>query len=119
MTTKTRNELVLQALANLGVLAAGQTPATEDFQSVDGHVEQTIAALDADEIVTVDDVDAIPVEWFQPLSVILADDAAMEFGLPGVPASPSDPHPLDTAISTLRTRVRGRPTGQTLRIDYF
>ena len=118
-TTKTRNELVLQALANLGALPAGQTPSAEDFESVDGHVDQTIEALEADEVVTVDNVDAIPTEWFQPLSVILADDAAMEFGLPGVPPSPGNPNPVETAIATLRTRVRGRPTGQPLRIDYF
>ena len=118
-TTKTRNELVTQALSNLGVLAAGQTPSTEDFESVDGHVDQTIEALEADEIITVDDLSAIPSEWFQPLSVILADDAAMEFGLPGVPPSPGNPNPVAAAQATLRTRVRGRPTGQPLRIDYF
>ena len=44
-----------------------------------------VAWLEATDILDIDDIDAIPPEWFSPLSVILADDAALEFGLPGVP----------------------------------
>lgn len=117
--TKTRADLIEQALANLGVLAAGQTPAAEDFDTVDGHVDQTFAALSDLDIVTVTDDAAIPIAWFQPLSVLLADDAAMEFGLPGVPASASSPDPVTDAENRLRELTRGKPNGQPLRIDYF
>jgi Tfp pilus assembly protein PilW len=114
MATKTRNDLVNQALRNLGVLAAGQTADAEDFQAADGHVDQVIASLSARDIVTVDDDD-----WFDPLAVLVADDAAMEFGLPGVPASSSDPNPVLDAENRLRLMVRGRPTYEPLKVDYF
>lgn len=119
MATKTRNDLVLQALANLGVLAAGQTPATEDFDTVDEHVDQVIASLDERGIITVDDVEAIPASWFGPLAVILADDAAPEFGLPGMPPSASSRDPVANAADLLRQMVRGKPTGEPMRGDYF
>src|SRR6185312_15598582 len=110
------SDLINQALANLGVLAAGQTADTEDFDAVNDHVEQTLAGLDADEIVTITDDDAIPNEWFQPISVILADDAAMEFGLPGVPPATKGVDPVEEARALLRTRTRGKPTGDPLMI---
>jgi hypothetical protein len=119
MATRTRSDLVNQALANLGVLAAGQTPETEDFDSVDGHVDGVIASLSAREIVTVDDDEAIPGEWFAPLAILLANDAAMEFGLPGVPAAPGNPSPVLSAENSLRLMVRGRPTHERLRVEYF
>lgn len=119
MATKTRSDLVTQALADLQVLAAGQTPSTEDFESVDGHVDGTIASLSAREIVTVDDDEAIPAEWFSALAILLADDAAIEFGLSGVPASPSNPNPVLAAETRLRQMVRGRPTRERLKVEYF
>ena len=119
MTTKTRNDLVRAALAKLQVLAAGQTPVAEDFDEMDGHVDATIAELDADDIVTVFDVEEIPVEWFEPIAVILADNAAFSFGLPGVPASPANPNPVASAQDKLRLRVRGKPTGQAMKGEYY
>lgn len=119
MATKTRNDLVNQALKNLGVLAAGQTASAEDFDAVDGHVDTTLAELDAEDIVTVDDDSDIPLELFEPIAVLLADNSAFEFGLPGVPASPERPNPLEDAKTLLRTRTRGKPTGQPLRVDFF
>jgi hypothetical protein len=119
MATKTRNDLVNQALTNLGVLASGQTASSEDFDAVDNHVDTTLAELDAEDIVTIDDDDEIPAEWFEPIAVLVADNAALAFGLPGVPASPSSPDPVGAAKDKLRVRTRGKPTGQPLRIDYF
>jgi hypothetical protein len=119
MATKTRNDLVNQALRNLGVLAAGQTADAEDFQAADGHIDQVIASLSARDIVTVDDDDAIPAEWFDPLAVLVADDAAMEFGLAGVPASPGAANPVLSAENSLRLMVRGRPTYEPLKVNYF
>src|SRR5690242_19785777 len=117
--TKTRQDLVNQALRNLQVLAAGQTADTEDYESVDGHVDASLAQLDARQIVSVPDAQEIPIEWFDPLAVVLADDAAMEFGLPGVPASPSNPNPRVDAEVRLREMVYSRPTGEQLEPDYF
>lgn len=119
MTTKTRADLVNQALRYLGVLAAGQTAATEDYDAVDGHVDGLTAQLQIREVCDVDNVDEIPVEWLAPLAVLLADDAAMEFGLAGVPASPSNPNPVLTAETRLRELNYSRPTYEAQRADYF
>ena len=119
MATKSRNDLVYQALANLGVLAAGQTPSREDYDTVDGHIDQALASLDARDILTVDDDNAIPAEWFSALSVIIADDASMEFGLAGVPASSSSKDPVGDAENDLRLMVRGKPTGEVQRTEYY
>lgn len=111
-TTKTRRDLVIEALANLGVLAAGQTPADEDFEAMDGHVDQCLAQLSALDIVNVGDADEIPVEWFASLAICLANDAAMDFGQPGVKA-------IGDAEAKLREMTRGKPTYAQLTPDYF
>lgn len=111
--TKTRADLVNQALSNLGVLGAGQTASTEDYDSVDSHVDQTFASLEARDIATIDNEDEIPAEWFQALSSILADDAAAEFG------TASNPALVLQAETTLRQINRGKPTYAPLRVDYF
>lgn len=112
-TTKTRADLVNQALANLGILAAGQTADTEDYDAVDGHVDQMFASLEARDVATIDNEDEIPAEWFQSLATLLADDAAAEFG------APSNPAIVMMAENTLREINRGKPTYQPLRADYF
>lgn len=118
-TTKTRADLVDQALRNLGVLAAGQSPAQEDYNAVDDHIDAVFASLESREIVSVGDDSQIPVEWFTPLSIILADDAAIEFGLPGVPPSPSRPDPVGWAETKLRELTYSRATGEQQTSDYF
>lgn len=117
--TKTRNDLVNQALRNLGILAAGQTADTEDFEAVDDHVDGTLAQLAVRDIVTIVDDDDIPIEWMEALSVVLADAAAIEFGQAGIPTSPEKPNPVGDAEALLREMNRGRPTGEPQRGEYF
>jgi len=116
---RTRNDLVNEALMNLGVLAAGQTPSAEDFQAVDGKVDAMFAYLQRVEILTIDTVDDLAPEWFSPLAVILADDSALMFGLPGVPPSQSNPQPRQAAEDRLRLVRYGRPSGEPLKTEYF
>ena len=117
--TRTRNDLVNEALANLGILAAGQNAAAEDFEAVDGKIDAMVAWLEAVNIVDVDDIDAIPAEWFNPLAVLLADEAALMFGLSGVPHPQGEPDPTIVAIDKLRLTTYGRPTYERLKQEYF
>jgi len=120
MTTRTRRELVTEALVNLGVLAAGQQPDAEDFEMVDNMYEPMVAWLEAAQIIDMDNtVDAIPAEWFNPLAVLLADEAALGFGLPGVPAAPNSPSPVAAAIDKLRLATYARPTYEIQKTEYF
>lgn len=117
--TRTRNDLVNEALANLGILAAGQNANAEDFEAVDGKVDALVAWLEAVDIIDIDDIDAIPPEWFNPLAVLLADEAALMFGLSGVPSPQGAPPAVPMAIDKLRLTTYGRPTYERLKQEYF
>jgi hypothetical protein len=80
MITKTRRDLVDQALANLGVLPSGGTPSAEDVACMDGYVDPVSEQLAERDILEVDDLDQIPAAWFLPLSYVLSAAAAADFG---------------------------------------
>jgi hypothetical protein len=84
-TTKTRADLVSGAADNLGLTSSGNAAEAEDLAKIDGYVDALLAELQAMNIVYVADEGAIPVEWFNPLVDLLADDAAPAFGRPGRP----------------------------------
>ena len=117
--TRTRNDLVNQAAANLGILSAGQNLNAEDFEAIDGMIDQLVAWLEAVEIIDIDNIEEIPPEWFNPLAVLLADEAALMFGLPGVPHPPGEADPTVVAIDKLRLTTYGRPTYERLKQEYF
>ena len=116
---RTRIDLVNEALMNLGVLAAGQDPSNEDFDAVNGKVEALVSWLETSTIFDIDTIDTIPPELFAPLAVLLADDSAFEFGLPGVPAKPGTQNPRAAAIAQIIEVLYGRPTYEPLKISYF
>jgi hypothetical protein len=119
MPTRTRRDLVNAALANLGILAAGQNANAEDFEAVDNFVDPLVAWLEATDVIDIDDIDAIPLEWFNALAVILADQSALMFGLSGVPHPAGEPDPALVAIDQLRLTTYGRPTYERLKQEYF
>ena len=120
LENRTRRELVAEALINLGVLAAGQQPDAEDFEAVDNKFNPLIARLEQQDILDLDNtVDEIPAEFFAPLAILLADDSALMFGLPGVPATPGKPSPVQAAIDQIRLITYGRPTYTPLKVEYF
>jgi hypothetical protein len=121
MTTyRTRNDLVNEALINLGILAAGQSPGAEDFAAVNGKVDSLYERLESQDIIDLDNsVDEIPSNIFMQLAVILADDSALMFGLPGIPASPSNPTPVQAATDSIRRVTYARPTYVPQKAEYF
>lgn len=100
--TRSRADLVTQALRILNVVPAGQSPDDEDYDMVDGFVEPLLARIDAESITTVDDPDAIPAAQFMDLAVLLAYDALSDFGLSALPP----PHDRTASEVRLRTIVR-------------
>lgn len=89
--TKTRLELIYQALDNLGVLVQGQAPGAETVERMDGLVDPMLATLAALEVTFVGDPGtaspptggAIEPEVFLPLAAILAQRAAGAFNMAG------------------------------------
>jgi hypothetical protein len=118
---RTSSDLVLEALANLGVLAAGQTVAPEDFAFIETRLDSIFRKLSALEIVYAADPNNIPGEWFLDLAAIVAGECFQKFG-----ADPSflqmglgSPPGSGTAALSLKIMTRGRPTGEPLRTESF
>ena len=122
---RTATDLINEALANLGVLAAGQPVDPEDTNYVAEKLDAIMRKIAALEIVTVADVNAIPGAWFADLADIVAGECASKFG-----ATPDDvmkltqkglgvPPGSGAAALSLKQMMRARPTGEVLLVDYF
>jgi len=121
----TANDLVLEALANLGVLRAGQTVAPEDVNFVTARLDAIFRKLAALEIIYVPDSSNIPAEWFIDLAAIVAGECATKFGATAefmstlVSAGLGNPPGSGMAAMSLKQMTRGRPTGEALRVECF
>lgn len=118
---RTSSDLVLEALANLGVLAAGQTVAPEDFAYIETRLDAIFRKLGALEIVYVADPASIPGEWFLDLAAIVAGECAAKFGAGPefVQMGLGVPPGSGAAAQSLKIMNRGRPTGEPLRVVSF
>ena len=121
----TSDDLVLEALANLGVLAAGQTVSPEDYNYVNSRVDAIFRKLAALEICYVPDFENIPGEWLIDLASIVAGECAMKFGAsadyigPLIQSGLGSPPGSGTAAISLKIMLRGRPTGEPQRTESF
>lgn len=77
---KNRNDLIYQALRNLGALPMGQDPGIDEKNHVDFMLDPVIAQLRERDVYYLADVDVIPDEAFIPLSHCLAWACAAGFG---------------------------------------
>lgn len=111
MATKTRRELVDQALKDLGVLPAGHTPSAEDVETVDGYVDTVLEQLSEDSVVYVQDDEAIEASIFLPLAKCLADACRDEFGVPAFD--------VEGAKTKLRRLTASKTTRQPVKSEYF
>lgn len=126
---RTTQDLVTEALANLGVLAAGQPIDPEDYSYVSEKLDSIFRKIAALEICYVPDENNIPGAWFSDLADIVAGECATKFG-----ATPDDYIKLvnrglggvqgidvgqGAAAKSLRAMRRGRPTREVLPTDFF
>jgi len=112
-TVKTRSQLIHRALSSIGALEPGEAPSPEDYSTMDGLVDPLIAQLSADEIIYIDDDNAIDVAFFIPLANLLANMAGPDFG------SPVNDDAKLRDETTLRRLTAGRPTYQPQVGEYF
>ncbi len=89
MTTKTRAELITEALDQLGIIVPGQAPSATVTNKMDAVVDPVIEQLDALGIYYVDDAGElgptggeIESSAFLPICSYLANAAAPKFNLP-------------------------------------
>jgi len=112
-TSKTRDQLIHRALKNIGIIEAGESPAAEDYASVDDLVDPLIATLAADEVYYLGDTDEIPLDVYLPLSRLLGNAAGPDFGYP----FNEDAKRMDEAI--LRRLSSTEPTLETLKVKSY
>lgn len=110
---KTQADLVVKALAILGVLEANQAPSAEDEQTMNGYVTSTVEMLSSESIVDISDLTDIDASLFVPLAKVLAENAASEFG------RDANEGTIMSAKNQIRLIVRNRPTYETLSSSYF
>lgn len=110
---KTRTQLVHRALGVIGALEPGEAPSSEDYDTVDDLVDPLIAQLSADQVIYIDDANAIPVEFFMPLANLLGNMAGPGFGS----AINEDAKIRDER--TLKRMASTRPTYEVLKQQPF
>jgi hypothetical protein len=80
--TKTRAQLLERAGINLGLVQPGEALSSEDYDTLDNLVDPLIEQLSADNVIYMQDPDAIDVAIFLPLAALLANSAGPSFGSP-------------------------------------
>jgi hypothetical protein len=118
-------DLITEALANLGVLGAGQPVDPEDLSYVQEKLDAIMRKLAALEIVSVADINTIPGAWFSDLADIVAGECANKFGATSEDVAKltqkglGHPPGSGAAALSLKQMMRGRPTGEILTVDYL
>jgi hypothetical protein len=110
---KTREQLIEQAAIELGVKTSGDTLSDEDSDTIDNYVDPLLRQLDLDGVVSIQDSEEIPSEYFLPTARLLANDAARAFG---------QPYSVEMKMENekqLRRLTATKPTYETLRSNYF
>jgi hypothetical protein len=110
---KTRADLIERAGTELGAKVTGQSMSPEDYEAIDNLVDPLLMQLSFDNVVHVQDTDAIQVEFFIPLGRLLANEAAISFG---------QQYSREVKIinETVLQRITAmRPTFETLESQYF
>lgn len=126
---RSSSDLVTEALANLGVLSAGQPVDPEDFNWVNEKLDSIYRKLAGLEVCYVPDPNNIPGSWFSDLADIVAGECASKFGLvgqefmdkvnKGLGGAGNVEIGAGTAAKSLKIMSRGKPTYEPLRIMNF
>jgi hypothetical protein len=116
--SRTRADLVSKALDVLGISAVGQTVDADTAKIIDDDVDTVLKALAARELVYIPNPDAVPDEIFIQTAILLADSNKQNFGLQQDELDKLNAQVLQ-AESQIREIVRGRPTYERLRTEYY
>lgn len=122
---RTLSDLILEALANMGVLAAGEPVDVEDFNYVNEKADSIFRKLAGLEVVFVADPQNIPGAWFSDLADIFAGECATKFGIVGeayvtmvnrgLGGAAGVEVGAGTAAKSLKIMQRAKPTYEPLR----
>lgn len=110
---KTRTQLIERAAVELGALPSGQELSDEDSDTIENLVDPLVQQLAIEDVVTIEDTDQIPSEYFIPLARLLANESAPSFGQ----AYSADVRAVNASV--LRRLSAARGTGEVLKATYF
>lgn len=110
---KSREQLVKQALKEIKVVAAGQTPSAEDAQTVDDVVVPVLSDLSKRKVYPFGDPDQIEDDAFVHLAIILGNQVAGQFG------QASDDAVRLASEARLRQLYAEQLSGQPVQVEYF
>lgn len=126
---RTQDDLINRVLSITGVLSVGQPTDPEDYAKVQVNLDSWVRKLAGDEIVYVPDLNNIPSIWFEDLAAIIAGMVAPDLGISGqdltdlvnngLGGAAMTPVGSGAAAKSLKQMMRGRPTGEVLRVEYF
>lgn len=125
MTDKTTQNLIYRAMTELGRLYEGEAPTASDYATVLALVEPLVEQLNAEEVVYIDDIDAIDPKFFLPLARLLAIAASGSFGVEATATligrtNSQNINQLEARErQTLRRINATRATGETLKATYY
>lgn len=113
--TRSRQQLIYEALAKLGVTAENRPPYANEVASIDAAIDPLVAQLYTRRICNISNTAAIELDVFDDLACLLANNVKGKFGIPAlIPGQ-------DVAASEIRLReiTFGRPSGAPVAVDYF
>lgn len=112
---KTRQELIAATLALLQADGgAGQSPEPEDVEVIEKMIDSKLADLDRRQIASFPDKMNFADEYLDPLSTILANAAAPQFG------QPRNPQSQELAEAMMRAfKPSTYVVGSVVAVDYF
>jgi hypothetical protein len=117
----TRRDLIENVLTEMSLIASGQAPAPEDVANVDRQIEPTVARLQALELLGDFDTSNVPDEFFQPVSIFIADALLAQYGIPH--GNEADPGSWNARIARTTDEMRimraMRPTYGVMVVNYF
>jgi hypothetical protein len=109
----TRLQLANRALVKMGVVGTGQSPEAEDTDKVDDIIDAVSAHLEAAQIYSIPDIDAIEDSAFEWVADFLAYTASPDFSLP------VDEAKRLRAERMLKLITSSGPSRQPMTVDYF
>jgi hypothetical protein len=122
---RTQTDLVNAVLGNLGALAIGQIPNVEDVASVTNSIDPILRELAGLDICYIADSNAIPGALISPLADIIAGELANGWGKLGdefaqlMQRGLGVPPGSGSGAMAIKQIMRGRPTYEALRVQYF
>ena len=111
--TKTRAELIAEALSTLGIGSVAQPASADDVASVEAKLEPFVAQLYAEHGVYVQDLEAIDDGWFLPLAKLLANELLDTFSI-GIDEASRVSTLATSALFSLKVIAADRPPTEIL-----